>query len=81
MNASESNGEQSGIRFPVAEACSEFAEVNAGVQLRRNTGGLKALLIGRYLDFYFRRRPHQGLAGRTPDQAFINALQPIPAAA
>jgi hypothetical protein len=44
-------------------------------------GGLKALLIGRYLDFYFRRRPHQGLAGRTPDQAFINALQPIPAAA
>jgi putative transposase len=37
--------------------------------------------IGRYLDFYNRRRPHQGLAGQTPDQAFITALQPIPAAA
>lgn len=37
--------------------------------------------IGRYLDFYNRRRPHQGLAGLTPDQTFNNALQPIPAAA
>ena len=37
--------------------------------------------IGRYLDFYNRRRPHQGLAGQTPDQAYIIALQPIPAAA
>jgi putative transposase len=37
--------------------------------------------IGRYLDFYNRRRPHQRLAGQTPDQAFIIALQPIPAAA
>lgn len=37
--------------------------------------------IGRYLDFYNRRRLHQGLAGLTPDQAFINTLQPIPAAA
>lgn len=37
--------------------------------------------IGRYLDFYNRRRPHQGLAGQTPDQAFIIALPPIPAAA
>jgi putative transposase len=37
--------------------------------------------IGRYLDFYDQRRPHQGLAGQTPDQAFIASLQPIPAAA
>ena len=37
--------------------------------------------IGRYLDFYNRRRPHQGLAGQTPDQAFITSLQPIQAAA
>ncbi len=37
--------------------------------------------IRRYLDFYNRRRPHQGLAGQTPDQAFINALPPIPVAA
>lgn len=37
--------------------------------------------MGRYLDFCNRRRPHQGLAGQTPDQAFIHALQPIPAAA
>jgi putative transposase len=37
--------------------------------------------IGRYPDFYNRRRPHQGLAGQTPGQAFIHALQPIPAAA
>lgn len=37
--------------------------------------------IGRYLDFYNSRRPHQGLARQTPDQACFNALLPIPAAA
>lgn len=37
--------------------------------------------IGRYLDFYNGRRPHQGLARQTPDQAYVNALLPIPAAA
>ena len=37
--------------------------------------------IGRYLDFYNQRRPHQGLAGSTPDQAFTRSLTPIPAAA
>ena len=28
--------------------------------------------IGRYLDFYNRRRPHTGLDRRTPDQAYFN---------
>lgn len=37
--------------------------------------------IGRYLDFFNTRRPHQGLARQTPDQAYFNALLPIPAAA
>lgn len=37
--------------------------------------------IGRYLDFYNSRRPHQGLARQTPDQTYFNALLPIPAAA
>lgn len=37
--------------------------------------------IGRYLDFFNTRRPHQGLRRRTPDQAYFNALLPIPAAA
>ncbi|MFN4102418.1 MAG: IS3 family transposase, partial [Pararhodobacter sp.] len=37
--------------------------------------------IGRYLDFDNRRRPHQGLAGQTPDQAFITSPQLILAAA
>lgn len=37
--------------------------------------------IGRYLDFYNRRHPHQELAMLTPDQALCNALQQIPAAA
>lgn len=37
--------------------------------------------IGRYLDFYNSRRPHQGLARQTPDQAYFNALLPIPAVA
>lgn len=37
--------------------------------------------IGRYLDFFNTRRPHQGLGRRTPDQTYFNALLPIPAAA
>jgi putative transposase len=30
--------------------------------------------IGRYLDFYNGRRPHSSLDGKTPDQAYFNAL-------
>ena len=30
--------------------------------------------IGRYLDFYNRRRPHSSLDGGTPDQAYFNPL-------
>jgi putative transposase len=30
--------------------------------------------IGRYLDFYNRRRPHSSLDGATPDQAYFNSL-------
>jgi putative transposase len=30
--------------------------------------------IGRYLDFYNRRRPHSSLDGSTPDQAYFNLL-------
>lgn len=37
--------------------------------------------IGRYLAFYNAKRPHQSLGRQTPDQAYVNALQPIPAAA
>ncbi len=37
--------------------------------------------IGRYLAFYNSTRPHAGPIGQTPDQAYISALQPIPAAA
>lgn len=37
--------------------------------------------IGRYLVFYNGRRPHSSLAGQTPDQAYLNAPTPIPAAA
>ncbi|MET3892692.1 putative transposase [Bosea sp. OAE506] len=37
--------------------------------------------IGRYLGFYNGRRPHQSLGRQTPDQAYFNALQPIPVAA
>jgi putative transposase len=29
-------------------------------------------LIGRYLNFYNRRRPHSSLDGNTPDQAYFN---------
>src|SRR5947209_6582415 len=36
--------------------------------------------IGRYLDFYNRRRPHSSLDGTTPDQVFFNLL-PFRAAA
>ncbi len=36
---------------------------------------------GRYLGFYNGTRPHSSLGGRTPDQAYLNRLTPIPAAA
>ena len=36
--------------------------------------------LGRYFRFYNTRRPHQGLAGRTPNQAYFTPLQ-LPAAA
>jgi putative transposase len=36
--------------------------------------------LGRYFTFYNTRRPHQGLDGRTPDQAYFVPLQ-LPAAA
>jgi len=37
--------------------------------------------IGKYLDFYNSRRPHQALAQQTPDHAYFKALTPIPVAA
>jgi putative transposase len=37
--------------------------------------------IARYLTFYNARRPHSSLDRQTPDQAYFNASQPIPAAA
>jgi putative transposase len=37
--------------------------------------------IGQYLAFYNGRRPHPSLGRQTPDQAYFNALQSIPAAA
>lgn len=37
--------------------------------------------IGQYLDFYNSWRPYQVLARQTPDQAYFNARQQIPAAA
>ena len=37
--------------------------------------------IRRYLGFYNDRRPHSSLGGQTPDQAYLNRLTPIPAAA
>jgi len=37
--------------------------------------------IGKYLNFYNTKRPHSSLDGKTPDQAYFNALPPIPVAA
>jgi putative transposase len=37
--------------------------------------------IGRYIGFYNTKRPHSSLDRQTPDQAYFNALQPIPVAA
>ncbi len=37
--------------------------------------------IGRYLSFCNGTRPHSSHGGRTPDQACLNQLTPIPAAA
>jgi putative transposase len=37
--------------------------------------------IGKYLAFYNTKRPHSSLDRQTPDQAYFNALQPIPVAA
>jgi len=37
--------------------------------------------IGQYLTFYNSGRPHSSLDRQTPDEAYFNSLQPIPAAA
>ena len=37
--------------------------------------------LGQYLAFYNARRPHSSLGGQTPDQAYLNPLPSIPAAA
>jgi putative transposase len=37
--------------------------------------------IRKYLSFYNAKRPHSSLDGQTPDQAYFNALLPIPVAA
>jgi len=37
--------------------------------------------LRRYINFYNTRRPHSSLAGRTPDQAYLNPPTPIPVAA
>ena len=37
--------------------------------------------LGKYLAFYNTKRPHSSLDRQTPDQAYFNALQPIPVAA
>jgi putative transposase len=51
------------------------------VYLRAYDGVAEArALIGRYLDFYNRKRPHSSLDARTPDQAYFNHL-PLAAAA
>lgn len=44
------------------------------------TVGMARALIGRYLSFYNRRRPHSILDRRTPDQAYFDMLS-RPAAA
>jgi transposase InsO family protein len=38
-------------------------------------------LIGRYLDFYNRKRPHSSLGARTPDHTYFGSLPPSAAAA
>ena len=36
--------------------------------------------IGRYLDFYNRKRPHSSLDARTPDRAYFDSLPQLAAA-
>ena len=51
------------------------------VYLRAYDGVPEARMsIGRYLDFYNRKRPHSSLDARTPDQAYFNHM-PLAAAA
>jgi putative transposase len=45
-----------------------------------DTVGQARASLGRYLDFYNRKRPHSRLAGRTPDRAYFDH-QPLLAAA
>ena len=45
-----------------------------------DTVGQARASLGRYLDFYNRKRPHSSLAARTPDRAYFDH-QPLLAAA
>jgi putative transposase len=45
-----------------------------------DSGGEACASIGRYLDFYNRKRPHSSLDARTPDHAYFDHLPQVAAA-
>jgi hypothetical protein len=81
----------SSVSSPIL-ACSAFTSTTGSASLWRSGKYEEVYLraydsvcearssIGRYLDFYNTKRPHQSLDGATPDQAYFTAL-PLRAAA
>ena len=68
-----------GVTMSLSRGCGDRSVEEVYLHAYDTVGQARASL-GRYLDFYNRKRPHSSLAARTPDRAYFDH-QPLLAAA